>query len=132
MTDLPPAQFRKTKAGKWAVMAPVVSLEAVLQGDGKVDVLKKSGDWSKFTVASLGKPFDVDGVSMCYGYGPGEDDDVGGAKQGTSERSNVSAGAAPAYDQAPSEAAWANAPTPDPSEPPPEYRGGPEDEWHEL
>jgi hypothetical protein len=132
MSDLPPAQFRKTKAGKWAVMAPLVSLEAALQADGKVEVLKKSGDWSKFTVASLGKPFDVDGVSMCYGYGPEEDNGAGEVRQATSGRSNASAAGAPAYEQPPSEAAWADAPTPDESEPLPTYQGGPEDEWQEF
>ncbi len=60
--------FRKTKSGKWAVMGPVETLQKALDGDGKVDVLKKSGDWSSYTVVSLGKPFDVDGTSMCYGY----------------------------------------------------------------
>ncbi len=133
MSDLPPAQFRKTKAGTWAVMAPVVSLEAALQADGKVEVLKKSGAWSTFTVVSLGKPFDVDGVSMCYGYGPEQDDGSGGAaSRTTSGRSNAPAAGAPTYDQPPSEQAWANAPTPDQSEPMPEYQGGPEDEWQEF
>jgi hypothetical protein len=132
MSDLPPAQFRKTKAGKWAVMAPVVSLEAALQADGKVEVLKKSGDWSKFTVVSLGKPFDVDGVQMCYGYGPEEDEGAGGSSQATSGRPNVPAAGAPTYEQTPSEATWANAPSPDESEPLPDYQGGPEDEWQEF
>ncbi len=144
MSELPPAQFRKTKAGKWAVMAPVQSLEAALQGDGKVDVLKKNGDWSKFTVGSLGKAFDVDGVSMCYGYAPGDEDTSGGsggASQGGSgggSRSGSRGGqgswgsSAPPQEAPPSEASWANAPAFDDSEPLPEYQGGPEDEWQEF
>ncbi|MBT8491435.1 MAG: hypothetical protein KJO07_00125 [Deltaproteobacteria bacterium] len=132
MSDLPPAQFRKTKSGKWAVMAPVVSLEAALHGDGKVEVLKKSGDWSTFTVSSLGKPFDVDGISMCYGYGPEEDDGAGGSGQATSGRSSAPNPRAPVYEQPPSEATWANAPPRDESEPLPDYQGGPEDEWQEF
>lgn len=139
MSELPPAQFRKTKAGKWAVMAPVQSLEAALQGDGKVDVLKKNGDWSKFTVGSLGKAFDVDGVSMCYGYAPGDEDTSGGGGSGGGSRGSESQGgqawrgsSAPPQEAPPSEASWANAPAFDESEPLPEYQGGPEDEWQEF
>ena len=83
MSEKIPARFRKTKTDKWAVMAPVVDLEKALADGGKVDVLKKSGDWSTFQVASLGRPFDVDGVEMCYGYGP-EDDAEGGPDGGAS------------------------------------------------
>ena len=70
-----PAVFRKTKTEKWAVMAPVADLEKALAEGGKVDVLKKSGDWSSFRIASLGRPFDVDGVEMCYGYADEGDGD---------------------------------------------------------
>ena len=130
MSELPPAQFRKTKAGKWAVMAPVESLEVALQADGKVDVLKKSGDWGKFTVASLGKPFDVDGVSMCYGYAPGDEDSSGGGSGHSGQSS--SRPSAPAPEAPPSDASWQNAPAFDDSEPLPEYQGGAEDEWNEF
>ncbi|MEL7208647.1 MAG: hypothetical protein AAGK32_10520, partial [Actinomycetota bacterium] len=61
MAEKIPARFRKTKTDKWAVMAPVEDLEKALADGGKIDVLKKSGDWSSFRVASLGRPFDVDG-----------------------------------------------------------------------
>ncbi len=73
MTEKIPARFRKTKTEKWAVMAPMADLEAALAAGGKVDVQKKNGDWSTFTVGSLGGAFDVDGVQMCYGYAPGDD-----------------------------------------------------------
>lgn len=63
----PPPRFRKTKTDKWAVVAPVETLEAALRSGGVVDVQRKSGEWTTFTVASLGRPFDADGVAMCYG-----------------------------------------------------------------
>ncbi len=109
--ELPPPRFRKTKSEKWAVMAPVQTLEAALAGDGKVQVLKKSGDYSTFRVGSLGKPFDVEGVSMCYGYSP--EDTESAAERGGPPPTPKSA------------------PAVDPSEPLPEFRGGPEDEWTE-
>ncbi len=130
MSELPPAQFRKTKAGKWAVMAPVEALEGALKEDGRVDVLKKSGDWSKFTVASLGKPFDVEGVQMCYGYGPG-DEDGGGSANGPG-RSAGPAPQPPPEDRPPAKATWADAPARDESEPVPEFRGEADDEWEEF
>lgn len=107
MSELPAAKFRKTKTEKWAVMAPVETLEKALAGDGKVDVLKKSGDFSTFTVGSLGKPFDVDGIPMCYGYAPGDEDASGSSAE-------------PRQQTAPS-------PPRDDSEPMPEYQG--EDQW---
>ena len=117
MSELPEPKFRKTKTEKWAVMAPVETLEAALASDGVVQVLKKSGDHSKFTVGSLGKPFDVDGISMCYGYAPG-DEDTGGS----------GGGGAPAPRQSsPPPAPAGPAPARDESEPLPEYQG--EDQW---
>ena len=119
MSELPEPTFRKTKSDKWAVMAPVVTLEAALAGDGKVKVLKKSGDHSNFTVGSLGKPFDVDGIEMCYGYAPG-DEDGGGASPG---------GSASTPPRVRSTAASTTGPAPsrDASEPLPEFQG--DDQW---
>ena len=117
-----PAVFRKTKSDKWAVMAPVADLEKALADGGKVDVLKKSGDWSTFRIVSLGRPFDVDGVEMCYGYaddGDGADGGGGGGGGGGSARGGSSR----------------NQPQPPPrddSEPLPEFQGGPEDEWSDF
>lgn len=142
-----PARFRKTKTDKWAVMAPVADLEKALAEGGKIDVQKKSGDWSTFTVGSLGRPFDVDGVSMCYGYAPGDGEPgaeapggpggaggattpqpaaagarSGGGQGGGSQRNrNDGGGRRPARASAP--------PTRDDSEPLPTYQGGAEDEW---
>ena len=115
--DTPP-RFRKTKNGKWAVMAPVEVLEKALAEGGKVDVQRKSGDWSTFQVASLGRPFDVDGTQMCYGYGPDEEGAEGG-----------SAGGGAAGGRGEGRVPTAPPPPVDPSEPLPEYQGGPEDEW---
>jgi len=150
-----PARFRKTKTDKWAVMAPVADLEKALAEGGKIEVQKKSGDWSTFTVGSLGRPFDVDGVQMCYGYAPG-DGEPGAegapvAAGGGAAAPGPSGGGRPAAGQGggggrqggggggqrgrndgggrrPSRAGAAPPPRDD-SEPLPVYQGGAEDEW---
>lgn len=130
MADKIPPRFRKTKTEKWAVMAPVVDLEKALAEGGKIDVQKKSGDWSSFTVGSLGKPFDVDGVEMCYGYAPGDEDTQSGGGGGGGA-SSADPGAA--QRERPRQTAPAGGyPGRDPSEPLPEYQGGAEDEWNEF
>lgn len=137
MSDKIPPRFRKTKSDKWAVMAPIEDLEKALAEGGKIDVQKKSGDWSSFVVASLGKPFDVDGVQMCYGYGPedgdGESsDDSGGGSRHAPPRSSSprsSNGAQRSQRRPRRQPAPVDAPPVDPTEPLPEYQGGPEDEW---
>ena len=125
MSELPEPKFRKTKSEKWAVMAPIETLEAALAADGKVQVLKKSGDYSSFTVGSLGKPFDVDGVQMCYGYAPG-DEDTGGSSGGGQPGGSRPV-RAPSAEPPPSNASFAASPPRDESEPLPEYQG--EDDW---
>ncbi len=106
-----PVVFRKTKSEKWAVMGPVETLKKALdENEGKVEVLKKSGDKSDFTIVSLGSPFDVEGTQMCYGYDTMPDATGGDNKQ-------VSA-----------PAAAATPPAPDNSEPLPEFQGSAEDE----
>lgn len=140
MSELPEPKFRKTKSEKWAVMAPVETLEAALAGDGQVKVLKKSGDHSPFTVGSLGKPFDVDGIQMCYGYAPGDEDAGGGSAGGQSSGGQGSGGgrasgrqssggrsSAPAERQGPPPIQNEPAPSRDNSEPLPEFQG--EDQW---
>ena len=123
MSETIPARFRKTKTDKWAVMAPVADLEKALEAGGKVEVLKKSGDWSTFQVASLGRPFDLDGVEMCYGYGP-EDDAEGAKSEGAP--GNSTRPSQPRATSLPAE------PPRDESEHLPEYQGGPDDEWSEF
>ncbi len=129
MTDKIPPRFRKTKTEKWAVMAPAEDLEKALAEGGKIDVQKKSGDWSSFTVGSLGRPFDVDGVQMCYGYAPeaeGEDNGEGRSSVGSGNQGG--SGAARGADRGPRQQNYV-APSTDPSEPIPEYQGDAADEW---
>lgn len=136
MSEKIPARFRKTKTEKWAVMAPLEDLEKALADGGKVDVLKKSGDWSTFQVASLGRPFDVDGVQMCYGYGPGDEAEGGSSTGGSSSARPQSAGGSGDYGDSsrggPPPATTQAPPPIDESEPLPEYQGGAEDEWAEF
>jgi len=131
-TDIPP-RFRKTKSDKWAVMAPVPTLEKALAAGGTVQVLKRSGDWSEFHIASLGKPFDVDGVEMCYGYGPDEEDSSGGeARPGDAARAGGAPRRAPAAQQPYRPPATSAEPPPyDASEPLPEYQGEAEDTYYD-
>ncbi|MDH3681891.1 MAG: hypothetical protein OEV40_18285 [Acidimicrobiia bacterium] len=132
MSEKIPARFRKTKTDKWAVMAPVEDLEKALAEGGKVDVLKKSGDWSTFQIASLGRPFDVDGVQMCYGYGPEEESEGGGGTGPEAGDRPRPEGAGRPQDNARRRSPAAGAPPRDETEPLPEYQGGPEDEWSEF
>jgi len=127
MSEKIPARFRKTKTNKWAVMAPIADLEQALAQGGTIEVQKRSGDWSKFTVGSLGRPFDVDGVQMCYGYAPGDEAPEGG---GTSHRAASSSAPSPP-DAQPYEPQSHTPPPPsrDEYEPLPEYQGSAEDEW---
>ena len=131
MTEKIPARFRKTKTEKWAVMAPVADLEAALAAGGKVDVQKKNGDWSTFTVGSLGGAFDVDGVQMCYGYAPGDDN----PPQGSSSPGTGAKKSAPIDlredQQTESEPDLAAAPPADDSEPLPDFQGDHDDEWEQ-
>lgn len=157
MSDPVAPRFRKTKTEKWAVMAPVETLEKALAGDGVVEVQRRDGNWSTFTVASLGKPFDVDGVQMCYGYGPDDGDEESGSDAGSDTGSGRSddrsgegggrrggsvgrrprparsgttgADARSSSGRARPQAGSGQAPPRDPSEPLPEFKGGPEDEW---
>lgn len=134
---LPPPQFRKTKTGKWAVIAPVPTLEAALAAGGTVSVLKKSGDWGTFSVSSMGRPFDVDGVAMCYGYGPDDESEAGTARPAAARATGATASkpSGPARPTSNGQRRQQNAPTPPPpdaTEPLPEYRGGPEDEWQDA
>ncbi len=127
-----PPRFRKTKTGKWAVMAPVADLEKALAEGGKIEVQKKSGDWSSFTVGSLGSVFDVDGEKMCYGYAPGDEaEGSDGSRQGSEASAGTGRRGSPPPPSAPPEPRFdaSMAPQRDPSEPLPEFEGGEEDQW---
>lgn len=108
-------RFVKTKSGKWAIAGPVETLKAALDGDGEVDVLKKSGEWTTFKIVSLGSTFDSDGVPTCYGY-----DSVEETTKPASSGSGGQAAAAPNID-------LTNAPQADSSEPLPEFQGSDQD-----
>ncbi len=130
VSDKIPPRFRKTKSDKWAVMAPVEDLEKALAAGGKIEVQKRSGDWSSFTVGSLGKPFDVDGVQMCYGYAPEpEGDESTGERPPSASSSNGGQNREARRGSEPRRGTRVEAPPVDPSEPLPEFQGGPEDEW---
>lgn len=131
-TPEPPApQFRKTKQGKWAVMGPVETLQTALDGDGKVKVLKKNGDWSSFNVVSMGRPFDVEGVDMAYGYSDEGDAEAGSNSSGTSNSGSRPRPSGADSQQGSSAPATPPSPGRDESEPMPEYQGGADDEWQD-
>lgn len=133
--ELPDPVFRKTKQGTWAVMGPITTLQAAMAENRPVQVKKRSGDFSTFTVISLGRPFDVDGVAMCYGYDRAAEIDPS-EPNAPAERSSHAPNAPASRRSARStpppapEPSIASPPSRDPSEPLPEYQGGPEDEWH--
>ncbi len=134
--ELPPPRFRKTKTDKWAVMAPLETLETALSSTGGVvEVHKKNGGTSSFTVASLGRPFDVDGVQMCYGYAPDDESDPSTARpasnqaRGASDQHGARGSAPDQHSAQPSQPA-----TPEPpreEEPMPVFQGDESDVWVE-
>lgn len=56
--------YRQTRGGQWAVMGPA----SVVTAGAAVTVTKKSGETKAERIASVGKVFIKDGVSMRYGY----------------------------------------------------------------
>jgi hypothetical protein len=63
-TNTATATYRKTKTGEWVAFAPAAALAA-----GKtITVTKKDGSTKTETIASVGKSFEVNGVTMAYGY----------------------------------------------------------------
>jgi hypothetical protein len=56
--------YRRTKSGAWAVYGPTTHVKT----GATVTVTKKNGDTKQETIASVGKPFTVDGQQMVYGY----------------------------------------------------------------
>lgn len=144
--EAPAPHFRKTKQGKWAVMGPLETLQKAIDDDaGKVKVLKKNGEWSSFTVLSMGRPFDVDGVQMAYGYdtqdegpqggsgagasGPGSSGADSGARSGSGGASGYGGGGNSGSQQPSSAPSTPPPPSRDEFEPLPEFQGGAEDEW---
>lgn len=57
------ATYRKTKTGQWVAFGP-----ASLIKPGPVVITKRSGQTKTEIVASVGRPFTVNGQAMVYGY----------------------------------------------------------------
>ncbi|MFV0259618.1 MAG: hypothetical protein ACK5PP_14375, partial [Acidimicrobiales bacterium] len=79
-----------------------------------------------------GRPFDVDGVEMCYGYAAGDGDAEttdGGASSGPAPAAGAGSGSGPgSAGRRPTRRRSGAPPPADPSEPLPVFQGGPEDE----
>jgi hypothetical protein len=63
-TNINTATYRKTKTGEWVAFAPAAALVA----GNTITVTKKDGSTKTETISSVGKPFEVNGVTMAYGY----------------------------------------------------------------
>jgi hypothetical protein len=57
-------QYRKTRAGEWVAMGP----PELVHAGADVTVTKKDGTTKNEFVLRVGKPFEVDGVEMVYGF----------------------------------------------------------------
>ena len=56
--------YRKTREGEWVVMGPVAAVRA----NGTVLVTRRDGTTKMESIARVGSPFSVNGVSMVYGH----------------------------------------------------------------
>lgn len=56
--------FRKTKSGEWVVCG----VPALVKANQDVAVRKADGTTKQVSIARVGKPFQVNGVKMVYGY----------------------------------------------------------------
>lgn len=56
--------YRKTKTGEWVAYGPAAAVKA----NAYITVAKRSGQTKTELVERVGRPFDVDGVQMVYGY----------------------------------------------------------------
>jgi hypothetical protein len=56
--------YRRTKSGQWVVMGPT----DVIRPGATVEVVTKAGKVKVEHIASVGAPFDRDGVECVYGY----------------------------------------------------------------
>lgn len=56
--------YRKTKAGEWVVYGPA----AAVQAHSRVTITKRDGSTKTELIARVGRPFQVGGVAMVYGY----------------------------------------------------------------
>lgn len=67
-TTTPKVTFRKTKTGEWVAFGPADFLARAAKLDCAVDVTLAKGGTKSVAVERIGKPFDVDGTAMAYGY----------------------------------------------------------------
>ena len=72
----PLVSYRKTKTGEWVAYGPVSWIVAGQQ----VEIAKKDGSVNVETVATVGRPFTVDGREMVYGYLSRDPQPAGAAK----------------------------------------------------
>lgn len=63
-TTAPGIRYRKTKTGAWVVFGPAAAIAA----GATITVTTRAGDVHAEHVESIGRPFDVEGVAMVYGY----------------------------------------------------------------
>ena len=63
MTTTTKPQYRKTKVGQWVVFGPADAVHV-----GSVEVTKRDGTTKTEYIASVGKDFQVDGITCRYGY----------------------------------------------------------------
>lgn len=62
------SSYRKTKNGEWVVFGTYTDLAAANEGPHRVPVWTKAGVEKSEWISRTGRPFDVDGVQMVYGY----------------------------------------------------------------
>lgn len=62
------ATWRKTKKGEWVAFGKAADLQAALDNDLPVTMVRKDGTRQVRDLDSVGKAFTVNGTQMCYGY----------------------------------------------------------------
>ena len=58
--------YRRTRTGKWAVMGTTAN---IFPG-ARVEVHTKAGKVKHEMIIEIGRPFEIDGIEMVYGYNP--------------------------------------------------------------
>lgn len=61
-------KFRKLKDGQWVLIGPAEELSEACAGRHKVHVERKDGHVRHILLENVGKAFQRDGESLCYGY----------------------------------------------------------------
>lgn len=63
-----PVTYRKTRTSEWVVYGPHTVLTSAMEAGGIVQVTKKDDTTKDEVIERVGKPFEVDGAAMAYGY----------------------------------------------------------------